>query len=57
MAIDGDTTTAWRVADRFDATGQFIEFTAEQPIDSVDVVQPIDGSTGPHPTGGSRPST
>ena len=28
MAIDGDATTAWRVADRFDATGQFIELTA-----------------------------
>ena len=49
MAIDGDATTAWRVADRFDATGQFIELTAEEPIDSIDVVQPIDGSTGAAP--------
>ena len=49
MAIDGDATTAWRVADRFDATGQFIELTAEQPIDSIEVVQPIDGSTGAAP--------
>ena len=49
MAIDGDATTAWRVADRFDATGQFIELTAEQPIDSIDVLQPIDGSTGAAP--------
>ena len=49
MAIDGDATTAWRVADRFDATGQFIELTAEQPIDSIDVLQPIDGSTGVAP--------
>ncbi len=49
MAIDGDLTTAWRVADRFDATGQFIELTAERSIDSIDVVQPIDGSTGAAP--------
>ncbi|HWM18888.1 MAG TPA: alpha-(1-_3)-arabinofuranosyltransferase family protein [Ilumatobacteraceae bacterium] len=49
MAIDGDATTAWRVADRFDATGQFIELTAEEPVDSIDVVQPIDGSTGAAP--------
>ena len=49
MAIDGDVTTAWRVADRFDATGQFIELTAEEPVDSIDVVQPIDGSTGAAP--------
>ena len=43
------STTAWRVADRFDATGQFIELTADEPIDSIDVVQPIDGSTGAAP--------
>ena len=49
MAIDGDPTTAWRVADRFDATGQFIELTADRPIDAIDVVQPIDGSTGAAP--------
>ena len=49
MAIDGDLTTAWRVADRFDATGQFIELTADRPIDEIDVVQPVDGSTGAAP--------
>ena len=49
MAIDGDPSTAWRVADRFDAVGEFIELTAESPIDTIDVLQPIDGSSGAAP--------
>jgi arabinofuranan 3-O-arabinosyltransferase len=46
MAIDGDPQTAWRVADRFDAVGEFIELTTEEPIDTLEVVQPAEGSTG-----------
>jgi arabinofuranan 3-O-arabinosyltransferase len=49
MAIDGDPQTAWRVADRFDAVGEFIELTTEEPIDTLEVVQPADGSTGAPP--------
>ncbi|HEX4981699.1 MAG TPA: hypothetical protein VFV63_08375, partial [Ilumatobacteraceae bacterium] len=49
MAIDGDPATAWRVADRFDAVGEFIEVTAESPIETIDVLQPVDGSSGAAP--------
>ena len=56
MAIDGDPTTAWRVADRFDAVGEFIELDAEQPARHDRASS--NRSTGRrerHPTGGSRP--
>lgn len=40
MAIDGDLSTAWLVADRAPATGEFIELTVTEPIDHVDLRQP-----------------
>lgn len=40
MAIDGDPTTAWTVADRFSAIGEFIELRAEAGIDHVTLRQP-----------------
>ncbi len=46
MAIDGDPATAWRVADRFDARGEFVELTAEEPITELRLHQPSTGSTG-----------
>ncbi|MGH9135210.1 MAG: alpha-(1-_3)-arabinofuranosyltransferase domain-containing protein, partial [Ilumatobacteraceae bacterium] len=49
MAIDGDPETAWRVGDRFDAVGEFIELTSDRSIATLDLVQPADGSTGAAP--------
>ncbi|MBA3801828.1 MAG: DUF3367 domain-containing protein, partial [Acidimicrobiia bacterium] len=40
MAIDGDTTTAWLVADRFDASGERIVLTTDAGIDHIRFVQP-----------------
>ena len=40
MAIDGDLSTAWTVADRFDAVGEFIELRADAAIDHVTLRQP-----------------
>ncbi len=40
MAIDGDPTTAWRVADRAPAEGEFIRLDVDEPIDHVTVRQP-----------------
>jgi len=39
MAIDGDPTTAWLAADRFDPIGEFIELTLGSPIDHLDLLQ------------------
>lgn len=41
MAIDGDPTTAWRVADRADPIGQAIRLDVDSPVDSIRVVQPL----------------
>jgi arabinofuranan 3-O-arabinosyltransferase len=46
FAVDGDPATAWRVADRFDARGEFIELTAAEPIAEIRLHQPGTGSTG-----------
>ena len=45
MAVDGDPTTAWLVADRAPAVGEFIELTIADGIsvDHVDVLQPPAG--------------
>lgn len=40
MAIDGDLSTAWMVADRAPAEGEFIELTVTEPITHVDLRQP-----------------
>lgn len=40
MAIDGDPDTAWIVADRAPAIGEFIRLVVEEPIDHVDLLQP-----------------
>lgn len=40
MAIDGDLTTAWTVADRFTAVGEFIELRTDAGIDHVTLRQP-----------------
>ncbi|WP_040495772.1 alpha-(1-_3)-arabinofuranosyltransferase domain-containing protein [Ilumatobacter nonamiensis] len=45
MAIDGDPSTAWIVADRGAARGEFIELTLEagQSADHIDLLQPPAG--------------
>ena len=40
MAVDGDPTTAWLVADRAPAEGQRIRFQVAEPIDHVTLHQP-----------------
>ncbi len=45
MAIDGDTSTAWTVADRADALGHAIRLDTESAVDSIRVVQPLDPTT------------
>ncbi len=41
MAIDGDPTTSWLVADRAPARGEFIRLDVDSPIDHVTLRQPI----------------
>ncbi|MET0577641.1 MAG: alpha-(1-_3)-arabinofuranosyltransferase family protein, partial [Ilumatobacteraceae bacterium] len=40
MAVDGDPTTAWRVADRADPLGEAIVLDVAQPIDHLVLQQP-----------------
>ncbi|MDG2039682.1 MAG: alpha-(1-_3)-arabinofuranosyltransferase family protein [Ilumatobacter sp.] len=40
MAVDGDPTTSWLVADRFTATGEFIELHVDDSIDHIALRQP-----------------
>ena len=40
MAVDGDPTTAWRVADRAPAEGHRIRLEVDEPIDHVTLRQP-----------------
>lgn len=40
MAIDGDPGTAWLVADRAPAVGEFIELTVDGGLDHLDLRQP-----------------
>ena len=51
MAIDGDPTTAWRVADRADPTGEAIELTLDDPTGTLQLVQPLDPTTNRWITG------
>ena len=41
MAVDGDPTTAWRVADRADPIGEQLVLDVAEPIDHVTLRQPI----------------
>jgi arabinofuranan 3-O-arabinosyltransferase len=41
MAIDGDPATAWRVADRAPAEGEFIRLDVAEPVDHVTLRQPV----------------
>ena len=43
MAVDGDPTTAWIVADRAPAVGEFIRLDLDEPIDHLDLLQPSAG--------------
>jgi arabinofuranan 3-O-arabinosyltransferase len=45
MAIDGDPSTAWTVADRFAAVGEFLELRTTRPIDHVTLLQPASAAT------------
>jgi arabinofuranan 3-O-arabinosyltransferase len=45
MAIDGDPSTAWTVADRFTAVGEFLELRTDEPIDHVTLRQPTSAAT------------
>ena len=42
MAIDGDLSTAWVVADRYDANGEFLRVDADAPISAITLTQPQD---------------
>lgn len=42
MAVDGDPTTAWVVADRSNPVGQTITLQVSEPIDHIDLLQPPD---------------
>jgi arabinofuranan 3-O-arabinosyltransferase len=45
MAIDGDITTAWTVADRFAAVGEFLQLRSDEAIDHVTLRQPDSAPT------------
>ncbi len=49
MAVDGDPTTAWLVADRAPAEGQRIRFHVADPVDHVTLHQPQGAGGGPPP--------
>ncbi len=42
MAVDGDPSTAWVVADRYDATGEYLRLDADTPISELTLTQPHD---------------
>ncbi len=42
-AVDGDLESSWLVADRVDAVGERLRLRADQPVDHLTVVQPLDG--------------
>lgn len=48
MAVDGDPTTAWLVADRAPAEGQFLRLEVDDPIASLTLLQPAGASTQRH---------
>ncbi|MGE0510377.1 MAG: alpha-(1-_3)-arabinofuranosyltransferase family protein [Acidimicrobiia bacterium] len=50
-AIDADLSTAWRVADRADPTGEAIELTLAEPVGTLELVQPLDATTNRWITG------
>ena len=43
MAIDGDPATAWVVADRYSADGEYLRIDSENPMSTLTVTQPQDG--------------
>ncbi|MCU1398871.1 MAG: hypothetical protein JWN62_1980 [Acidimicrobiales bacterium] len=43
MAIDGDPTTAWVTADRFDADGEFLRIDSDTAMSTLTLTQPQDG--------------
>lgn len=43
MAIDGDPATAWVVADRYRADGEYLRLGSETPISTLTLTQPQDG--------------
>ncbi len=49
MAVDGDIRTAWKVADRFDPTGEAIELRSDTAFATVTLLQPGSGATGSAP--------
>ena len=42
MAIDGDPSTAWVVADRFDAAGEYLRVDSDTAMSTVTLTQPQD---------------
>ena len=48
MAVDGDPATAWRVADRAPAEGEFIRLDVAEPIDHVTLRQPAGAAAVRH---------
>ena len=42
MAVDGDPSTAWLVAERSDAVGEFLRINTDTPVDHFTLVQPLD---------------
>ena len=48
MAVDGDPATAWRVADRAPAEGEFIRLDVAESIDHVTLRQPVGAATVRH---------
>ncbi len=44
FAVDGDPTTAWKVATHADGRGQRLRLTFDRPVDALQLVQPLDGA-------------
>jgi len=43
MAVDGDPSTAWVVADRAEPIGEFLRLSADDEFETLSLVQPQDG--------------
>ena len=48
MAVDGDASTAWRVADRADPIGEMIRLDIDEPIDHLTLQQPAGSAAVRH---------
>lgn len=42
MAVDGDLTSAWLVADRYEPVGEFLQLSAARDFSTVHLIQPQD---------------